>query len=180
MLVVASGYVLWALLTGAGGSMWTRVDHYATQRECQGQAQTDRAVLAERRKTDPALARIQSAEFACFSEGVDPNTARALPAATAGIDERLLTAAMAVVMLANPDDDLNISYYAHGAIDGLIKSGAYRCPKTPRANREQITAEAKRLAQQAVLAGKGDTPFGSLVVGALGTVAACSPAPPLK
>lgn len=177
MLVVAGGYVLWTLLTGAGGSAWTTLDHYATERECQRQTQTDRA--AERHKTDPTLARVQSAEFACFPEGVDPNTTRAVLTATAAPDELPLTAAMAVVM-ADPDDDLNISYYAHGVIDGLVKSGAYRCPETPRANRDQITTEAKRLAQQAVLAGKGDTPFGLMVMGALGTVAGCTPAPPLK
>ncbi len=73
--------------------------------------------------------------------------------------EPLFTASMAVVMMADPDDDSNVSWYAHGVIDGLVKVGAYRCPKEPQANRGQITAEAKRMAQGFVLVGKGETPF---------------------
>ncbi len=116
----------------------------------------------------------------CFPDTVAPRSLKFAAGAEASDPERLLTVSMAVVMLADPDDDVNVSWYAHGIIDGLLKTGAYRCPKQPRANRGQITAEAKRLAKEFVLVGKGETPFGLLVIAALNTEAGCSPVPPLK
>ena len=90
-----------------------------------------------------------------------------------------ITASRVVLMMQNQDDDLNMSYYAHGVIDTLVATDAVRCTK-PMADKGTIVATAKTLTRQTVLVGKGETQFGLIILGTLLETPGCSPGPSLK
>jgi hypothetical protein len=70
------------------------------------------------------------------------------------VAEAEMTVAQAVLLSSNgnPDDDLNVSYYIHGVIEGLLQTGAYRCKTLP--NYSALTRQAKETARQMILQGK--------------------------
>ena len=94
------------------------------------------------------------------------------------VAEAAMTSAQAVLLSnnGNPDDDLNISYYVHGVIDGLLQTGAYQCKTLP--NYGEFTRLAKETARQSVLKGTlGGEAFASFI--ALGLeVYGCVPSLP--
>ena len=75
-------------------------------------------------------------------------------ATSASVAEADMTVAHAVLLSnnGNPDDDLNVSYYTHGVIDGLLQTRAYQCKTLP--NYGEFTRQAKETARQLVLQGK--------------------------
>ena len=75
-------------------------------------------------------------------------------ATSASVAEADMTVAHAVLLSnnGNPDDDLNVSYYIHGVIDGFLQTRAYQCKTLPKLRR--VHSAGKRDRATTGLAGK--------------------------
>ena len=94
--------------------------------------------------------------------------------APAAAQDRRISASQAVLMMQNPNDDLNLNYYAQGVIDAAIGT-TVSCTDvhTPFVT---IVADAKHMAREFVAQGQGERKFGLLVIAAL-IKAGCVAAP---
>jgi hypothetical protein len=81
---------------------------------------------------------------------------------SASVAEAALTISQAVMLLSNPDDDLNASFYINGVMDGLLQTGAYQCPKNIPTYAE-FARLTKQTARQVVMEGHGDNDLARLI-----------------
>jgi len=80
-------------------------------------------------------------------------------------EDRRISASQAVLMMQNPDDDLNVSYYVRGVMDTAV--GTIVACSGVRTQFSTIIVDAKQMAREFVANGQGERKFGSLVIGAL-------------
>lgn len=88
-----------------------------------------------------------------------------LPLIAAAAEDRRISASQAVLLMQNPNDDLNVSYYTRGVMDTAI-GNIVSCPDV-RTDFDALVDNAKQMARVFVANGKGETKFGNIVVAAL-------------